>query len=94
MRITTKRKMRSQKPNESFWLKVMACEMTGGHRWSPEYSERYSCTCNQSHESHCLRCGCYNTEDPCGEQTGISGWPAKRWKNKNAKSFGFPNNVT
>jgi hypothetical protein len=62
-----------------FWRKVERCK----HEWSPQYSgtTRY-CACGQNVESHCLRCGVYNTEDSCGEQAGMSGWPNKRWKNR------------
>ncbi len=57
-----------------FWDRVRECT----HEWSPEYCVSYYCTCGNAAESHCLKCGVYKTEDPCGEQTGMSGWGKKR----------------
>jgi len=59
---------------QNFWDKVQACE----HEWSPTYLEHYGCTCGQASESRCVKCGVYVTEDPCGEQSGMSGWSKKR----------------
>jgi hypothetical protein len=58
-----------------FWEKVAQCQ----HEWSPNYSGLHGCTCGRARESHCLRCGVYETEDPCGELAGSSGWSQRRW---------------
>lgn len=61
-----------------FWEKVHACKH---ERLSPTYCGDVSCTCGLACEEHCLDCGVFLCrDDPCGEQVGMSGWPAKRWQ--------------
>ena len=70
-----------------FWKRVLECS----HRNpSPNYAVSLPCHCAQfgmgATEYHCLDCGVYFTKDPCFEQDGLSGWPAKRrnafWKKR------------
>ena len=43
------------------------------------YGEPLGCLCG-GYEYHCKDCGVYFSECSCGEATGMSGWPIKRWK--------------
>ena len=50
---------------------------------SPDYYAVIRCStpyCHGGGEYHCLDCGAYVSECPCGANDGISGWPAKRWE--------------
>ena len=70
-----------------FWERVETCE----HEWSPNYLGRpHDCGqeevgCFGPSESHCLKCGVYETTDPCGCEAGLSGWPSERWRRKRLK---------
>lgn len=65
-----------------FWERVERCK----HKHeSPNYCVGVTCGheelgCSGGSEFHCLDCGAYVTEDPCGQVSGISGWPHKRWR--------------
>jgi len=62
-------------PAMPFWEQVRACQ----HQWAPDYYERAGgCTCGNARESHCLKCGVFEVNDPCGEQHGMSGWSYRR----------------
>lgn len=59
----------------NFWQRVQECD----HSWNPNYIKMsYRCDCRDATESHCLKCGVYKTDDPCGEFTGFAGWPRSR----------------
>ncbi len=40
--------------------------------------------CN-SYEYHCKDCGMFVSNDPCGEESGVSGWSRARWRKFNLK---------
>lgn len=65
-----------------FWTKVESCD----HEDVADYGNRLSCTCGHSFEWHCKKCGVYITDDPCGERSGMSGWPAHRWSKRARKA--------
>ncbi len=54
--------------SEQFWDRVRACE----HPIGGEFYEGHDCTCGGAHTWRCVSCGAYITEDPCGEQSGVS----------------------
>ena len=63
----------------NFWDKVMKCKH---ENLSSNYCEPIYCGtpyCEGS-EVHCLDCGVYICECGCGVNSGMSGWPMKRWK--------------
>ena len=71
---------------DKFWAKVDKCK----HEFYPDYSEHIGCAhwelgCSGGSEEHCRLCGVYITEDPCGDQSGMSGWSSKRWKPENKR---------
>jgi hypothetical protein len=64
-----------------FWVRVQECPHKN---MSKDYYRFVSCAhgdlgCSGGHESHCLDCGVYIIKDPCGDMSGQSGWPYKRW---------------
>jgi hypothetical protein len=66
------------------WDKVEKCQ----HEFNPDYCVSVHCDnqelgCAGGMESHCKKCGVYITEDPCGQEAGMSGWSHKRWKKFN-----------
>ena len=66
------------RPLSRFWTRVLLCSK---HDFYPDYSgDTIACTCGKAYESHCRKCKAYLTKDPCGEQSGVSGWPVARWR--------------
>ena len=66
-----------------FWDKVNKCR----HEATANYAVHVRCLhkelgCAGGIEWQCKHCGIYITDDPCGDMTGMSGWPASRWKGK------------
>ena len=65
-----------------FWDRVSRCSHKN---LSGNYMASLSCSminqgCSGPIEEHCLDCGVYIAEDPCGEHAGMSGWSDARWK--------------
>lgn len=70
-------------PIQSFWHKVRRCK----HKRLSDYNAHTHCAnqslgCEGGMESHCLTCGAFITECPCGYENGISGWSNRRWKDR------------
>ena len=69
----------------AFWKRVSKCKH---ERLADDYCVHVGCSmreegCSGGSEAHCLDCGVYICEDPCGENSGMSGWPHKRWLKAN-----------
>ena len=66
-----------KKINFDFWDGVLDCS----HDNLSDYSKMITCWtpyCS-GNEYHCLDCGAYISECRCGCESGMSGWPEKRW---------------
>jgi len=73
--------MDKERTMTKFWKKVNKCEHKN---LSPDYCVMISCStpyCHGGAEVHCLDCGAYITECPCGANDGMSGWSEERHKN-------------
>jgi len=70
-----------------FWDKVDKCKHKN---MSPDYYEGVYCDtpyCG-GWEEHCLDCGVYITRCGCMSNSGMSGWPYRRWRASRRKKYG------
>ena len=64
-----------------FYDRVSKCK----HKRLTEHDAWGSCGtdfCGTWSESHCADCGVFIIECLCGDENGMSGWPARRWRAK------------
>lgn len=66
------------------WIKAMTCK----HENITDYCVRACGICGGS-EYHCKDCGVFFTDCKCGSNSGMSGWPAKKWKAHNEGKINF-----
>lgn len=75
---------KENKKLEFFWDRVEGCKHENLH---PNYYETIYCGtpyCSGM-ETHCLDCRVFITKCGCGFNNGMSGWPLKRWRNKEGR---------